>query len=54
MCDDIVATIAELREKGVEVRGEPQDVGYGISTMLVLPGGVEVQLYEPRHASPLS
>ena len=49
MCDDIEATGRELRVKGVEVRGEPEDHGYGITTMLVLPGGVEVQLYEPRH-----
>ncbi len=49
MCDDIAATVEELRAKGVEVRGEPEDEGWGITTMLVLPGGVEVMLYEPRH-----
>jgi catechol 2,3-dioxygenase-like lactoylglutathione lyase family enzyme len=50
MCDDIQATIAELRAKGVEIKGEPEDEGYGITVMLGLPGGVEVMLYEPRHA----
>ncbi|MDQ4129863.1 MAG: VOC family protein [Actinomycetota bacterium] len=49
MCDDIGATVEELRRKGVEVGGEPVDEGFGITTMLVLPGGVEVMLYEPRH-----
>ena len=49
MCDDIIATIKELRGKDVQVRGEPEDEGWGITTMLVLPGGVEVMLYEPRH-----
>ena len=49
MCDDIVETTAELRAKGVEVRGEPEDEGWGITTTLVLPGEVEVLLYEPRH-----
>ena len=49
MCDDIDATVRELRANGVEVTGEPQDEGYGITVMLGLPGGVEVQLYEPRH-----
>ena len=49
MCDDITATAAELRAKGVEVRGEPEDEGWGITVMTVLPGGVEVMLYEPRH-----
>jgi hypothetical protein len=49
MCDDITKTIAELRAKGVTVVGEPKDEGYGITTMLHLPGGCEVMLYEPRH-----
>jgi glyoxalase/bleomycin resistance protein/dioxygenase superfamily protein len=49
MCDDIAATVDELRGKGLEVRGEPENQGWGITTTLVLPGGVEVMLYEPRH-----
>ena len=54
MCDNIQATIRELRAKGIEVKGEPQDEGYGITVMLGLPGGVEVMLYEPRHAMAIS
>src|SRR5687768_10729581 len=50
MCDDIHKTIAELRAKGIDVRGEPEDEGYGITVMLHLPGGCDVMLYEPRHA----
>src|ERR687891_146079 len=50
MCDDIQATIRDLRAKGIEVRGEPVDEGYGITVTMVLPGGVEVMVYEPRHA----
>lgn len=49
MCDNIEATVRELRAKGVEVKGDPTDEGYGITVMLNLPGGVEVMLYEPRH-----
>ena len=49
MCDDIRKTVAELRGKGVEIKGEPEDEGFGITVMLGLPGGVEVTLYEPRH-----
>jgi predicted enzyme related to lactoylglutathione lyase len=49
MCDDIHQTIADLRSKGIEVRGEPQDEGYGIATSVVLPGGLDVVLHEPRH-----
>ena len=54
MCDDISATVQELRSKGVEVRGDPEDEGWGISTTLVLPGGVEVMLYEPRHPTAIT
>lgn len=49
MCDDINATIAELRARGIDVDSPPEDHGYGIVTMARLPGGVEVQIYEPRH-----
>ena len=49
MCDDITATIGELRAKGLTVRGEGDDQGYGIMAMIELPGGLEMQLYQPRH-----
>jgi predicted enzyme related to lactoylglutathione lyase len=49
MCDDLDATIAELRPKGIQFAGEPEDVGYGIAVTMLLPGGAEVTLYEPRH-----
>lgn len=49
MCDDIEATIRDLRAKGIDVRGQPEDEGWGVTVMLALPGGVEVMLYEARH-----
>jgi hypothetical protein len=49
MCDDIEATIRELRGKGVNVKGDPSDERWGITVMLALPGGVEVMLYQARH-----
>jgi catechol 2,3-dioxygenase-like lactoylglutathione lyase family enzyme len=49
ICDDIEATVAELRSKGIEFRGGPKDMGFGIGLTMLLPGGVEVLLYEPRH-----
>src|SRR5919201_385544 len=53
MCRDIQATVAELRERGVEVLGEPEDLGFGgVGTRIVLPGGVEVLVYEATHPSP--
>jgi catechol 2,3-dioxygenase-like lactoylglutathione lyase family enzyme len=54
MCDDIRATVAELKAKGVDVGYEISDEGFGLMTSLALPGGGELALYEPRHASPLS
>ena len=49
MCDNIEGTIQDLRAKGIRVTGEPQDEGWGITTMLNLPGDLKVMLYEPRH-----
>jgi predicted enzyme related to lactoylglutathione lyase len=49
MCDDLQATMAELRDRGIEFAREPQDEGFGITTVMRLPGGAEMQLYEPRH-----
>ena len=53
MCDDVESTKADLEAKGAEFRGEPADMGFGIGVTIVLPGGVELLLYEPRHESPL-
>ena len=53
MCDDLEATMAELRAKGIEFRGGPDDESFGITTTMLLPGGVELLLYQPTHASPL-
>jgi hypothetical protein len=49
MCDDLEATMAELGARGIEFRGEPQDEGFGITVTMLLPGGAELMLYEPRH-----
>jgi hypothetical protein len=32
---------------------QPRDQGFGIVTTILLPGGVELLLYEPKHNSPL-
>jgi catechol 2,3-dioxygenase-like lactoylglutathione lyase family enzyme len=49
MCDDLAATTTDLRAKGIEIRGEPIAEDWGTRTTMILPGGVEVILYEPRH-----
>ena len=48
-CDDIQGTVAALRSRGVEFKVDPQDHGYGWVTYFTMPGGVEVQLYEPKY-----
>jgi hypothetical protein len=53
MCDDLEATMDELRGKGIAFRGEPEVESFGIATTMLLPGGVELLLYQPTHASPL-
>jgi hypothetical protein len=49
MCDDVRATIDELKGKGIQFAGEPEDEGFGIGVTMILPGGAELFLYEPRH-----
>ena len=51
ICNDIEATVEDLRAKGVEFRGEPEDRGFGITIAMLAPGGVEILLYEPRHST---
>jgi hypothetical protein len=53
MCDDLTSSMAELRAKGIEFRGEPEDQGFGIVTTMLLPGGVELLLYQRKHETPL-
>jgi predicted enzyme related to lactoylglutathione lyase len=49
MCDDIEATIAELRAKGVEFTAEISEERWGRVTRFRLPGGGEVGMYQPLH-----
>jgi catechol 2,3-dioxygenase-like lactoylglutathione lyase family enzyme len=53
MCDDLPTTMAELRAKGIQFRGEPEEEAFGITATMLLPGGVELLLYQPAHRSPL-
>jgi hypothetical protein len=48
-CDDIQGTVADLKSRGVEFDGEVADHGYGLVTYFRIPGGLRVQLYEPRY-----
>lgn len=49
MCDNLEATIVELKVKGVVFEGDPVDEGWGVAVKMILPGDVKMLLYEPRH-----
>jgi predicted enzyme related to lactoylglutathione lyase len=48
ICDDLVETLRELVGRGVEVLSEPIDAGYGTVATIKVPGGVSLDVYEPR------
>ena len=52
MCDDVRAEIRALEEKGVRC-SEVHEERWGLLTMIQLPGGGELGLYQPRHATAL-
>jgi hypothetical protein len=54
MCDDIEKTVVELREKGARFTKPVEDEGFGLVTAMEVPGAGELQLYQPKHASPLA
>ena len=49
MCDNLEATVTDLKRKGVQFRGTPNDRGWGIVAILKVPGAGEMLLYQPRH-----
>lgn len=53
MCDDIHATVEDLKRKGVEFTRPVSDEGFGLVTSAKIPGGGELALYEPKHPTPL-
>ena len=53
MCDDVHATVAELKNKGVEFTRPVSDQGFGWVTSIQLPGGGELGLYQPKHPTAL-
>jgi len=52
MCDDIQATLAELRGKGAEIAQDVTDQGWGLLAAIRMPDGGELPIYQPRHPSP--
>ena len=46
--DNIAKTVADLERRGVTC-DDVADHGYGLVTHLTMPGGVRVQLYQPKY-----
>jgi hypothetical protein len=49
-CDDIEQTMVELRSRGVVFTEGITDASYGRFTRFEVPGGFQVQLYQPRYS----
>ena len=52
MCDDLDSTLAALKERGAQARPAIHEERWGRLATLVLPGGAELSIYEPRHPRP--
>jgi len=52
MCDDIAASLKELKSKNVKVSVVKEE-RWGRLASFTLPGGGKIGIYEPKHASPL-
>jgi hypothetical protein len=48
--DDLASTVADMKTRGVTFDDDIQDHGYGLVTHVTMPGGVTVQLYQPKYA----
>ncbi|MFE5868490.1 VOC family protein [Streptomyces roseifaciens] len=49
MCDDLAATVTDLRAKGVEFTTDITEQGWGLVTTLAVPGAGTLGLYQPKH-----
>jgi predicted enzyme related to lactoylglutathione lyase len=49
MCDDLDASIEELKARGAEFPKPTSDEGFGRVAWMKIPGGSELALYQPRH-----
>jgi hypothetical protein len=47
--DDVRGTVKELKARGVKFDDAIADHGYGLVTHFTMPGGVKVQLYQPKY-----
>jgi catechol 2,3-dioxygenase-like lactoylglutathione lyase family enzyme len=52
MCDDVAATLKDLKSKNVEL-SDLSEQRWGKLVTFTLPGGGKIGIYQPSHPSPL-
>ena len=52
MCDDLAATMDELRGRGASFEGEVSEQPWGSTVQLIVPGAGTITLYQPKYDSP--
>ena len=52
MCDDLHATMDELRGRGAEFEGDVVEQSWGLAVQLKVPGAGSITLYQPRYDPP--
>lgn len=48
-CDNIGDTVDELKSRGVEFKGDIEDLGWGLVTYFKVPGDFYLQLYQQKY-----
>jgi catechol 2,3-dioxygenase-like lactoylglutathione lyase family enzyme len=52
ICDDLAATMAELKERGAQFEGDVEEASWGSTVQLVVPGAGTMMLYQPKYRPP--
>jgi len=52
ICEDLDATVVELKQRGVTFIGDIHDAGWGRLTSFRMPGAINAVLYEPHYRRP--
>jgi predicted enzyme related to lactoylglutathione lyase len=52
MCDNLEATMAELKSRGVGFKGPVEELRWGSLAHITLPGGGTLGIYQPKHPVP--
>lgn len=52
MCSDLDSTLRRLKERAVKIKPAGASTSWGRLATIVLPGGGELSIYEPKHQRP--